>query len=127
MANSNDTQAQANDELRTLQRAARSGHFVAQSNLGDWYFQRGNWNRAISWYSRAADQNVGPAEFQIGTIFFMDLGMLPHYPSAAAWFEKAAQHGDSRAQDKLMTGLEPPDGRPIVTLTRSGKVWRVDA
>ena len=67
-----------------------NGHGVAQ-----------DYNQAVSWYRKAADQGLAMAQFNLGTAYASGQGVPQDYNQAASWYRKAADQGDADAQFNL--------------------------
>ena len=72
-----------------------------------------NYNKAIEWYKKAAEQGHAYAQFKLGYLYHY-LGELCHHgvgvdqsdSTAMRWYAKAAAQGDEQAQariDELLT------------------------
>ena len=56
---------------------------------------------AMTWYRKAADQNDDTAENNIGYLYENRLGVGQDYGQAASWYQRAAATGFARAQYHL--------------------------
>ncbi|ALF60070.1 tetratricopeptide repeat protein [Psychrobacter urativorans] len=57
--------------------------------------------KAIQWYTRAAEQGVAPAQLNLGIMYLRGEGVQPNLQQARKWLEKAAMRGDNRASYTL--------------------------
>lgn len=57
--------------------------------------------QAYTWAKRAAELGLPKAEYAIGYFSEMGIGCEKNNTVALEWYQKAAQHGDKRASDKL--------------------------
>lgn len=56
---------------------------------------------AVYWYTRAAEQNVAPAQLNLGIMYLRGEGVPADMQKGRAWLEKAAHLGDNRASYAL--------------------------
>lgn len=82
--------------------AAESGVAEAQFTLGD-MLQYGegveqNYEEALFWFRKAADQDFLHANNKIGLFYENGWGVPQDYPEAAHWFRRGAELGHSTAQ-----------------------------
>ena len=57
--------------------------------------------KAIEWYTRAANQNVTPAQLNLGIMYARGEGVAVNEQQARYWLERAAKRGDNRASYTL--------------------------
>ena len=60
-----------------------------------------NPQKAIEWYTRAANRNVTPAQLNLGIMYARGEGVAVNEQQARYWLEKAAKRGDNRASYTL--------------------------
>lgn len=60
-----------------------------------------NPQQAIEWYTKAANQNITPAQLNLGLMYVFGDGVRPDAQKARYWLEKAAKRGDNRASYTL--------------------------
>ncbi|WP_435950290.1 tetratricopeptide repeat protein [Psychrobacter sp. DM8] len=83
--------AQGNDHAQFyLAKRLQKGQDVAQ-----------NTQKAIEWYTRAAEQGVAPAQLNLAIMYLRGEGVQPNVQQARRWLEKAAMRGDNRASYTL--------------------------
>ncbi len=93
-----------------LQRAAKHGLPEAQILLGTAY-ETGMWTdpdpqQALTWFTQAARQNFGPAQFELAAIYYEGrLGLSPTPQEALFWATLADKRQIPEAQE-LRTTLE---------------------
>jgi uncharacterized protein len=63
--------------------------------------QAKDFSRALRIGHTLADRGEGRAQFLIGTIYHLGLGLSSDYAEAAKWYRKAAEQGDAGAQLRL--------------------------
>ncbi|KAF9920321.1 hypothetical protein FBU30_009858 [Linnemannia zychae] len=82
---------------------AIQGDKDAQVAIGDIYMKgrgsfRQDYNIAMSWYTKAAEQGSSAAQRSIGHLYDYGYGVLQNFPKAMEWYKKAAEQGDATAQ-----------------------------
>ena len=87
---------------------ARNGNARAQNNLGVMY-QRGlgvakNFQKALSWFEKAAAQNLPEANVNLGLLYFDGLGVTQDQQKAFRLFSIAAR--DKLPEAHHMLGLQ---------------------
>ncbi|KAF9930195.1 hypothetical protein FBU30_000795 [Linnemannia zychae] len=82
---------------------ASQGDKEAQVDLGDIY--KGDlggvekdYNRAMDWYLKAAEQGDSSAQYNIGYLYDNGHGVQQDYSLAMTWYKKAAEQGHTSAQ-----------------------------
>lgn len=98
----------------SLQAKANSGDAAAQVALGEQYAKAaatdhdkvqmsGDYQQALAWYRKAADQNNIPAEMHLAALYRDGGGkVIPRdMEQAATWYRRAADQGDPTAQGTL--------------------------
>ncbi|MHB9147215.1 MAG: patatin-like phospholipase family protein [Candidatus Amoebophilus sp.] len=65
-----------------------------------------NWEKAILWYQRAANQNHTEAQYRLGRIYENGRQAKKDEQMAAQWYEKAAIQGNRVAQNALCSMYE---------------------
>jgi TPR repeat protein len=101
MPNSSDTARASTLTPRAMREAAVAGDAEAQFALG-LLFAAGpaprNYEQALHWYQKAADQNHRLAQFNLGQMFAQGQGMPRSDSMALMWVRRAADGGDAGAQ-----------------------------
>lgn len=86
---------------------AEQGNFEAQNLLGDRYKEgigvKKNYQEALNWYVKSAEQGFVPAQHNLGLIYTFGLGGVPrNYIEAYMWWNLAAKiQGDKKALRRL--------------------------
>ncbi|MDO4699407.1 MAG: tetratricopeptide repeat protein [Moraxella sp.] len=57
--------------------------------------------KAVYWYTRAAEQNIAPAQLNLGIMYLRGEGVKANMAEGRKWLEKAAHLGDNRASYAL--------------------------
>ena len=76
-------------------------------------FAEGNWEEAVSWFCKAAEQGDAEAQLHLGVMYGEGLGVEQSNEKAAEWYRKAAEQGNADAQVVLGCCYEFGDGLPI--------------
>lgn len=92
-------------DAATLNTHAQSGNQHAQFFLAK-RLQHGNGmtknaKTAVYWYERAAQQNIAPAQLNLGIMYLKGEGVKADMAQGRKWLEKAAHLGDNRASYAL--------------------------
>lgn len=84
---------------------AENGNAVAQFYLGKIYMQglgsKPDYNKALLWTRKAAQQKNSDAEHFLGFMHFYGMGVTQSYKEAMSWYRKAADAGNVKAQSSL--------------------------
>jgi TPR repeat protein len=86
--------------------AAEGGDKVAQFSLACCYAggTKGlsqNYEEAVKWYRKSADQGYDKAQNNLGHCYEQGHGVPQNYAEAKKWYQKAADQGNSRAKNNL--------------------------
>lgn len=73
---------------------------------------RGDYGVALKEFTRLADEGNARAEYRLGTMLAMGLGVTRNYGRAANWLNKAAVQGNPRAENDLAVLYELGWGVP---------------
>ncbi len=92
-------------DINSLTAEANNGNYHAQFFLAK-RLQKGegvakNAQQAVYWYTRAAEQNIAPAQLNLGIMYLRGEGVKADMQKGRAWLEKAAHLGDNRASYAL--------------------------
>ena len=89
------------DYRKTLERAEQ-GDTIAQTDLGDMYYNgKGvtqNYSEAIKWYRKAADQGYMVAQDKLGDMYRDGIGVAVDYEEAWKWYRQSVAQGYRGAQ-----------------------------
>lgn len=88
------------------------GDAEAQANLGHWYLDDEDYEMAVKWLRKAAEQEHADAQFNLGRCYQNGLGVPQDYNEAVKWYQKAAEQGDASAQTNLGLCYLGGDGVP---------------
>ncbi|MGH8282996.1 MAG: TonB family protein [Gammaproteobacteria bacterium] len=99
---------QSGGEATTFQNllpSAEKGDLEAQDDVG-YMYETGegaplDYQQAVIWYRRAADQGYAPSERHLGYMYGEGLGVQQDYGQAVIWYQRAAQQGDAWAENNM--------------------------
>jgi Sel1 repeat len=100
-------QAPEDPEVERLTASAERGDIAAQLKLGMHYYtgmgkhHPPDYEEALKWFRRAADQGSAEAQDRIGLMYYSGKGVPQDYTEAARWFLLAANGGNEHAQLQL--------------------------
>lgn len=60
-----------------------------------------DFNEAVKWYSKAAQQGFAKAQYELGVLYEGGIGVPQNFKHAFEWYSKAAQQGYTKAQYSL--------------------------
>jgi TPR repeat protein len=99
-------------QLTALREKAMAGDMASQSALGFYFEIRQEFEQAVSWFRKAADQGHPKAQNQLGLAYALGVGVPQDYAEAMSWYRKSAAQNDVKAQNNLGvmydTGLGVP-------------------
>lgn len=79
--------------IALCEQAPCSGSVDCQRFLGWTYYEQNDMEKALGWFSKAAEQGDADALFGIGSVHFV----RRDFQAALPYYERAAEHGCSRA------------------------------
>jgi TPR repeat protein len=100
------TPAVKDDRVSALMASASKGVAADQAELG-WMYLDGidvdapDPERALYWFTKAADQNNAAAQRGLGIMYAVGRGVAKDEAAGASWMAKAAAQGDMKAQYNL--------------------------
>lgn len=90
---------------QTLKEAAESGDKVAQfqyaNKLEEMYPKEKDYQEAVSWLIKSANQGYAPAQCNLGYHYGQGLGVKQDFEQEVFWYNKAAKQGEKTAQYNL--------------------------
>ncbi len=96
---------QLSDGVRDMIERAENGGVEEQSLLGDIYLTGlsvdVDYERALHWYSMAADSEDSDAQTAIAYMYHEGLGVVKSEVTAAEWYKKAVANGNTMAMNNL--------------------------
>ena len=102
-----------------MEKAAGQGHAYAMQALGDIHDERKEHERAVEWFTKAAEAGLPVAMFNLGCS--LDNGesvAAPDYPAALDWYKRAADAGNGDAPNNLSNMYTIGRGRAYLCLPR---------
>ena len=81
-----------------LKEAAENGDAKAQFELGEKYWDKEDFEKAVYWYERSAENGYAAAQYYLGWMYDHGKGVSKDDEKAVYWFEKSAKQGDAEAQ-----------------------------
>jgi len=88
--------------MALLEKAAWQGHAYAMDALGSVHSLRKEHERALQWFTKAAEAGLPQATGNLACCLDMGDGVAaPDYPAAADWYRRAADAGDGGAASNL--------------------------
>ena len=60
-----------------------------------------DYKQAVYWYSKAAEQGLAEAQYNLGLCYYEGKGVPQDYKQAVYWLSKAAEQGLAEAQESL--------------------------
>lgn len=102
------------EKLRLLTDAANKDHAKAQNELG-YLFSSGksvllNYEKAVTWYRRSAEQGYSTAQFNLGNQYFNGQGVDENFKEAFIWWQKSAEQGYTPSQHNVGWAYNEGDG-----------------
>lgn len=89
---------------------AKDGNVEALNNLGEYYYEDGEYEEAVKWYNKANVQGFAKAINNIGKFFYDGYFVDEDYKEAIRWFTEAANRGCVDAQFHLAECYDMGDG-----------------
>jgi tRNA A-37 threonylcarbamoyl transferase component Bud32 len=104
---------QLTEGVALLTKAGALGDVRAMLALGETYFEKGDKQREMYWYQKAAEKGDVLGMLDLAGIYEAGgSGVPPNYELAAQWFRKAAAHNSSSATYSLAQMYEQGRGVP---------------
>jgi len=112
-------------KLLPLAEEGRLDAHFAMFHVANLYYE-GNgvpkdFQKAKTWYTRAAERGLADAQYQLGTMYEHGIGTIQDIQKAFIWYTKAAEQGLSIAQYKLATMYA--DGSAVSQDDRKAQLW----
>src|SRR5258708_6463064 len=104
-----------------ITKLAKKGNSAAQTDLGVIHFQKGEFEAALEWFRRAAEQNYAEAESKIGFCYSNAKGVVKDDAESVRWYRRASEHGLAKAQHNL--GLCYFKGKGVAKDLTEATVW----
>ncbi len=81
----------------TLASLAEKGDASAQHNLAYQFEQQKNYDEAIKWYTRAAEQGYSVSETNLAQMYEKGIGVKQDFTEAKKWYRKSMERGNGEA------------------------------
>ena len=85
------------DYLASLKAAAESGNKEAQNDLGGYYFENQEFEKAFEWFQKSAEQDYIHAYHNLGICYINGIGTKQDVAKAVENYTKAAEKGNGNA------------------------------
>ena len=86
-------------ESDSYETAGTGGDFLL--NTAEDYYKKENYEEAVKWYTKAAEQGDADAQYKLGRCYYEGKGVEEDKEEAVKWYTKAAEQGNADAQYKL--------------------------
>ena len=83
---------------------------VCLLNIGNCYDGEGEYEQAVVWYSKSAEQGNAEAQFLLGCCYHVGSGVTENKETAVYWYSKSAEQGNAEAQNQLAYCYENGEG-----------------
>ena len=103
---------------------ANTGDANAQFELGENYYKYQDYEEAVRWYRRAAEQGFAPAQENLGLCYERGQGVQKDYAEAVKWYRKAAEQGNAAAQNNYANCLYAGKGGVPQDYTEAAKWYQ---
>ena len=97
----NGVESNVNEGVRYLKRALRHGFPNAKLSLAKHYMETGNFEEALSWAQKSADEGDSGGMRLIGSIYIRDDKATANKQLGVAWLQKSIENGDPAAMNLL--------------------------
>lgn len=84
-----------------VQNNAENGHAEAQFQVGNSYFEKGNFKEAVKWLELSAEQDNVEAQTLLATFYINGMGVIKDVPKAVDLYNAAAEQNHDIAQAML--------------------------
>jgi len=85
----------------TLASQAEKGDAKAQHNLAFQFEQQKQYDEAIKWYTRAAEQGYGVSEMNLAQMYERGTGVKQDFTEAKRWYRKSMERGSGESLYRL--------------------------
>ncbi len=97
-----------------------------QYEIGSSLYDKGNYQEAIKWFTKAAENGYPDAQSELGFMYLNGEGVTVNKSEAARWLRKAGENGDALAQQAVGYMYKNGDGVPR-NLSEAQKWFRMAA
>ncbi|MCL2816389.1 MAG: protein kinase [Oscillospiraceae bacterium] len=93
------------EKFAALLEKAVQGYTGSQNDIGNWYLDgkgvEKNFEKAVYWFSQAAEQGYASAQNNLGYCYYNGKGVEQDYEKAIYWYTQSANQGNSYGQYNL--------------------------
>ena len=89
--------ADITEAYRQYHLAAEKGHPKAQTTIGIELYNKGEYNQAVEWFEKSAEQGFADAQYYMARCYHNGHGVEQNYEEEAAYYQKAARQGHTDA------------------------------
>ena len=82
----------------SIGKASSTAEALLNYEKGTYFDDKGEYEEAVKWYRKAAEQGDANAQCNLGNCYFNGTGVPQSYSDAVKWYRKAAEQGDTDAQ-----------------------------
>ena len=93
----------------------------ADFEKGSTAYSQGDYATAIKEWTPLAEQGVAPAQFYLGNMYDIGLGVVQNYQTAVKWYTLAAEQGNAKAQNAL--GVMYDNGNGVLQDNIYAHMW----
>ena len=86
--------------------AAKAGYAPAQFDIGNFYYDEGNFPEAVKWWKVSADQGFPRALFNLSTVYFQGKAVAQDLPLAYAYFKLSKLTSEKRVNPEAQKQLD---------------------
>jgi|21_taG_2_1085346.scaffolds.fasta_scaffold22803_2 hypothetical protein len=79
----------------------KHGGYVSQERLGTEYFEAGNYEQAVYWWTLAAQQGCFVSQYKLAQAYDKGWGVKKNHEEAVQWAKRAARQDHEQAQEWL--------------------------
>lgn len=92
-----------------------------QYEIGSSFYEKGNYQEAIKWYTKAAENGYPDAQSELGFMYLNGEGVVVNRTEAVKWLSKAGEKGDAMAQQAL--GYMYKNGDGVIKSDLEAQKW----
>lgn len=104
-----------------FRKAAEQDNVGAQYYVGVCCFEKGAYEEAHTWLTKAAEQNIPEAQYLLALLYEEGAGTVQNYSEAFRWYHNAALNGMAKAQ--YYTGLYYVKGKGTEASSADAIIW----
>ena len=102
----------SNRSTTHTQKTAKTYTVMEMFEMGQSFYDKGNYTEALKWYKKAADNGSSDAQSELGFMYMNGEGVPINKSEGAKWLIKASENGDIMAQRALGFMYKNGDGVP---------------